>query len=180
MSLHCLGAHLSKYFILFFPFWIPQRVPSWWAAVGCDLTLCIMRWWSILFVLSVYNITGQNNQEKQMLSSVSDFQPSSYEKNYPHIFSIMEKLCLNDLFTSCHVWSKFFFFFLASRTVPFRENPCVLGSKKLIQILLKSYLLMDINDILEQALQLANSKSERQILIQTSSGQYDCKAHSGL
>ena len=111
MSLHCLGAHLSKCFILFFPFWIPQRVPSWWAAVGCDLTLCIMRWWSILFVLSVYNITGQNNKEKQMLSSVSDFQPSSYEKNYPHIFCIMEKLCLNDLFTSCHVWSKFFFFF---------------------------------------------------------------------
>lgn len=179
MSLHCLGAHLSKCFILFFPFWIPQRVPSWWAAVGCDLTLCIMRWWSILFVLSVYNITGQNNQEKQMLSSVSDFQPSSYEKNYPHMFSIMEKLCLNDLFTSCHVWNKFFFF-LASRTVPFRENPCVLGSKKLIQILFKSYLFMDTNGILEQALQLASSKSERQILIQTSSGQYDCKAHSGL
>ena len=115
MSLHCLGAHLSKCFILFFPFWIPQRVPSWWAAVGCDLTLCIMRWWSILFVLSVYNITGQNNQEKQMLSSVSDFQPSSYEKNYPHLFSIMEKLCLNDLFTSCHVWSKFFFFSLSGK-----------------------------------------------------------------
>ena len=74
----------------------------------------------------------------------------------------------------------FFFFFLASRTVPFRENPCVLDSKKLIQILFKSYLFMDTNGILEQALQLANSKSERQILIQTSSGQYDCKAHSGL
>ena len=112
MPLNCLGAHLSKCFILFFPFWIPQRVPSWRAtAVGCDLTLCIMRWWSILFVFSAYNIIGQNNQEKQMLSSVSDFQLSSYEKNYPHMFSIMEKLCLNDLFTSCHVWSKFFFFF---------------------------------------------------------------------
>ena len=133
MPLNCLGAHLSKCFILFFPFWIPQRVPSWRAtAVGCDLTLCIMRWWSILFVFSAYNIIGQNNQEKQMLSSVSDFQLSSYEKNYPHMFSIMEKLCLNDLFTSCHVWSKFFFFF-------FWQVGLFLSGKILVFLILRNW-----------------------------------------
>ena len=135
MPLNCLGAHLSKCFILFFPFWIPQRVPSWRAtAVGCDLTLCIMRWWSILFVFSAYNIIGQNNQEKQMLSSVSDFQLSSYEKNYPHMFSIMEKLCLNDLFTSCHVWSKFFFFFFF-----FWQVGLFLSGKILVFLILRNW-----------------------------------------
>ena len=64
--------------------------------------------------------------------------------------------------------------------VPFIENPYGLGSKKCIQILNKSYLFMDTNGILEQTFHLANSKSERQILIQTSSCQYNCKAHSGL
>lgn len=35
-------------------------------------------------------------------------------------------------------------------TAPLRENPCVIGSKKQIQVLFKSYLFMDTNGILEQ------------------------------
>ena len=46
----------TEYYILFFPPYILLSVHCQWAtAVGCNLTLCITRWWATLFVLFVYS-----------------------------------------------------------------------------------------------------------------------------
>lgn len=52
-------------------------------------------------------------------------------------------------FTSCHVWSKNSFI-MKYNNCSFRENSCVIGSKKWIQIFSKYYLFMDTSGILGQ------------------------------